>query len=92
MAPALLYIVCVLGALGLYLVVRPGGLGGLRGRRMRAVGAVMGIAAFGYLVVQAGEALGAPAGEASTPRLCWSSPLAKLSWMMSQPPRNSPFT
>ncbi len=62
MAPAILYTVCVLGALGLYLVVRPGGLGGARGRRMRAAGAIVGLGAFGYLVVKAGEAVGAPAG------------------------------
>lgn len=62
MAPAILYTTCVFGALGLYLVVRPGGLGGPRGRRMRIAGAVAGLGAFAYLVAQAGEALGVATG------------------------------
>jgi NADH-quinone oxidoreductase subunit J len=57
MSPAILYTVCVLGALGLYLVVRrPRAATG--GTRLAAVaGILLGLGAFGWLVIGAAESI-----------------------------------
>lgn len=68
MTPTLLYVVCLLGAVGLYLLVRPtAGLGAAAGRGMRAAGIVFGLGAFAWLATAIPGALlpdGAPDGAA----------------------------
>jgi NADH-quinone oxidoreductase subunit J len=60
MAPSILYTACLLGAIGLYLLLRPGGSEGTAARALQVIGAVIGVAVFGYLIVTVGEAVGAP--------------------------------
>jgi NADH-quinone oxidoreductase subunit J len=63
MAPWTLYTVCLLGALGLYLLVRPMGRTGLGAGTIGGLGAILGIGALGYLMMVAGEAIGGPDAE-----------------------------
>ena len=58
MAPTALYSACILGALGLYLVVRPGRLERARTRPLRVMGAILGLAVVGFLIVEAAAAIG----------------------------------
>jgi NADH-quinone oxidoreductase subunit J len=56
MAPNVLYTSCVLGAIGLYLLLRPGGRG------FKALGALVALGAFGWVLAESAAALGVPAG------------------------------
>jgi NADH-quinone oxidoreductase subunit J len=56
MTPTVLYIACLIGAVGLYLMLRPAGSRGASA--VRGGGGLLAIVAFGYLVVAAGDALG----------------------------------
>lgn len=56
MTPTVLYIACLIGAVGLYLMLRPAGARGAAA--VRGGGGLLAIVAFGYLVVAAGDALG----------------------------------
>ncbi len=58
MAPTLIYLACVAGALGLYLILRPDGPNPLRASALSGVGGLLGVAAFGWLLVQVVPALG----------------------------------
>ncbi|MCI0632258.1 MAG: NADH-quinone oxidoreductase subunit J [Phycisphaerales bacterium] len=53
MDPTLAYFAIVLGAVALYLVLRPGS------RAIKAAGAILGLGAFAWLLVEAGRLLGA---------------------------------
>jgi NADH-quinone oxidoreductase subunit J len=64
MAPRILYTACVLGAIGLYLVIRPGGAERARSRLVVLLGAVLGLGALGFLVFEASEVI--PGGAGST--------------------------
>lgn len=67
--PVLLYLICLFGAAGLYLLVRPAGpgradAGRMSTRAMRTVGAVLGVAALGGLLIQLPASVrGAVAGD-----------------------------
>src|SRR5262245_16349904 len=54
MAPNVLYTSCVLGAIGLYLLLRPGRRG------FKALGALVGLGAFGWVIKESATALGMP--------------------------------
>lgn len=56
MAPNVLYTSCVLGAIGLYLLLRPGRRG------LKALGALVGLGAFGWVIKESAAALGVPGG------------------------------
>ena len=56
MNPVLPYLACVLGAAGLYLLLRP------VSRPLKTVGIIVGLGAFGWLILEAGRFLPAPAG------------------------------
>ncbi len=56
MAPNVLYTSCVLGAIGLYLLLRPGRQG------LKALGALVGLGAFGWVIKESAAALGVPGG------------------------------
>ncbi|MHC5113392.1 MAG: NADH-quinone oxidoreductase subunit J family protein [Planctomycetota bacterium] len=67
MAPTYLYTASVLGAIGLYLVMRSWPAehttaGANRARAARAIGAVLGLGVFGYLIVRAADVLGTITG------------------------------
>jgi NADH-quinone oxidoreductase subunit J len=65
MAPTILYTACVLGAIGLYLLVRrvgPAGSGTRSEQVARVIGGLMAIGAFCFLVVGAATAVAAEAG------------------------------
>ena len=63
MDPTILYIACLLGSLGLYLLLRPAGVANkARTRSIRMLGAVIAFAAIAWLLVQCAEAVGAAAG------------------------------
>lgn len=57
MSPAILYAVCVLGALGLYLVVRRPRAAGAGTRLAAVAGILLGLGAFGWLVIGAAESI-----------------------------------
>lgn len=60
MTPPVLYSVCLLGAAGLYLLMRSGGRNPLKPGPLHHLGALIGLAALGWLLVGAGaEAAGA---------------------------------
>ena len=56
MTPTVLYIACLIGAVGLYLMLRPAGVRG--SSAMKGLGGLLAIVAFGYIVVAAGEVIG----------------------------------
>jgi len=62
MAPTILYIACVLGGLGLYLLVRGGGPERRGTGPIKALGALLGLAALAWLVVGASDALAGEEG------------------------------
>jgi len=57
MSPAILYTVCVLGALGLYLMVRRPRAAGTGTRLALVAGILLGLGAFGWLVIGAAESI-----------------------------------
>ncbi len=60
MAPALIYTISILGAVGLYLLLRPAGLPTHAGERpLRALGALFGLAAVAWMIVSISRHLSA---------------------------------
>jgi NADH-quinone oxidoreductase subunit J len=59
MTPTVLYIACLIGAVGLYLMLRPAGVRGAAATK--GLGGLLDIVAFGYIVVAAGEMIGGDA-------------------------------